>query len=184
MGAIRKLLVACAVAAVLAGCSGSTAKYEPPSHGYGDTRATPGSDWPEIEQDQRELEGTWELVSGMRDGVDISDSIWSICRFARSSEKYLVCTQEAKDGRRMHFVVFLGSRTNPKRIDMAYVDGDATRDKYLARGGEPLVIPGIYEVQGDILKVCVPTKFNGKTPTSFDAVDLSGQEITVHRKLK
>src|SRR4051794_38363251 len=102
--------------------------------------------------DQDALQGTWEFVSAVKDGKAASPEItkWSV---VIKGKKFVIRNQDDKVLQENVFRI--DGTKSPKRWD------------YLTDKGE-MEQPGIYQLDGDNLKVCV-RGFGEEPPISFNA---------------
>lgn len=123
------------------------------------------------EQEIKKLQGTWLRTSFSADGKTEQDG-------DRPAEKQVKLVIKDK---LFHDTPFtLDVTKNPRHIDLKETD---------AKGKES-TLPGIYELKGDVLKICLPFPFEGKTdqlhkrPTSFITKAGENHVVEVYRRVK
>ena len=130
-------------------------------HGAGDA----------TKEDLERLQGKWKFVERIIDGK-------------KQTGKQLESTWTF-DGNRVIYhvdadllaIVTLNAKTNPKTFDF---DHESKDPKRVQKGRK-----GIYEIDGDILKICVVAE--GKTkerPTAFESKEGSGYALTILKRVK
>ena len=114
----------------------------------------------------KKLQGNWQFVTRILDGKkgDTKDAVWTI------SGNEITYGPNAT----VRAVFKLDATTKPKKFDFDDVAKDPTQGK---KG-----IKGIYEIDGDTLKICVATK--GERPKAFESKEGSGDVLTVLKRVK
>lgn len=170
---------------LLAGCSSSSTSLSPTTPKLV-TWVMADPSRPEIEQEQRELEGTWLLEYASEEGRDYT-ATWEIriLRFERTTNKGLMLTEETVDGSQVRFYVGLGSRRKPNHCDLWYIDGSPVLDEDRAKKGlRP--IHRIYEIFGenhdDLMIVGLTKVFSPDRPQAIEPWRGSGQWMCGYRK--
>jgi uncharacterized protein (TIGR03067 family) len=116
-------------------------------------------------RDLAAMKGTWSVVSAERDGKDVTDATVTL---TVDGAKVFV-----KRGDKQIFegTAKLDASKSPKTIDVTQESDGELKGK---------TIPGIYELDGDTLKVC-----SGKErPTDFTAAAGSGRFLRVYKRAK
>ncbi len=116
-------------------------------------------------QETAKLQGTWRVVSAERDGMKVPDDESKKITLLIKGDKFTARRTEnsEKPEEKIYDMSFtLDPSKNPKWIDVNYVDGE--------RKGESSL--GIYELNGDTLKICMnrgttrPMEFKTEAETS------------------
>jgi uncharacterized protein (TIGR03067 family) len=110
-----------------------------------------------VKKDLEKMQGTWQLVSIESGGVQLNHSP----SFVKVKGERLFWVSDPKRGREIgtgrRFKI--NPTTTPKAIDLDDVEVRATGQSI------PIVVEGIYEVDGDTLKLCLNR--TGERPKSF-----------------
>jgi uncharacterized protein (TIGR03067 family) len=115
--------------------------------------------------DTRAWQGTWKLVSCVANGQSESGNVeWVV-----KSDLYTI-TIDGKSGRDPYTF-----KLDPKQKQIDVFHHDTPKGTY---GGQ---LKGIYDIQGDSLKVCYDLK-GQQYPKSFDAARSSGQVVYQFRR--
>ena len=134
---------------------------------------TPKDDAVKKEADM--LQGTWRVVSAQRDGTDApQDETKKITITIKGDKLTARRTENADKPEEKVYEMFftLDPNQKPKWIDVTYMDGE--------RKGESS--QGIYELNGDTLKICVS---RGNTrPTEFETKADSQRHLMVLKRGK
>src|SRR6185295_10469706 len=124
-----------------------------------------------IKADVKKLQGTWVRIYVEVDGKKYEDG-------KKEPGKAIILTVNGDkyDGETFN----LDPAKNPKHINVATVD-----DKR-----KPITLPGIYELKGDVLKLCFPFPFEekfdklGKRPTEFGSKRGGNDVLEVYKREK
>src|SRR5262245_17345815 len=104
---------------------------------------------------QKELQGTWKYIAGERDGEKVPDrEIARAPKLVIEGEKYTFkAGDEGETG-----TIKLDPAKKPKTIDLAITSGPDKDKKQV----------GIYQVEGDTLKLCVAPPGDAQRPATFN----------------
>lgn len=117
-------------------------------------------------EDLAAMKGTWSIVSAERDGKDVTDGTVTMTFDGVAKVAVKRGDKQIFDG-----TAKLDAAKSPKTIDVTQESDGELKGK---------TIPGIYELDGDTLKVC-----SGKErPTDFTAAAGSGRFLRVYRRAK
>ncbi len=118
----------------------------------------------------KKLQGTWVRIAVDVDGQKSEDS-----KDPKEAITLII------KGDKYHDELFkIDPTKSPKHLDVMTVD-----DK-----GKPFTLPGIYELKGDVLKVCFPYPFEGKfdqmhkRPTEFGSKKGGNEVLEVYQRQK
>jgi uncharacterized protein (TIGR03067 family) len=122
-----------------------------------------------VEQELKALQGKWGIVSVERDGK--VDAKWKDGVRLMEGDKY---TLTPKEGAAVTGRYKIDPGKKPKAIDIM---PDAGQFK-----GKTL--PGIYVIEGDVLKICFAAEEGKERPTEFVSRPGSGHILAVHKREK
>jgi uncharacterized protein (TIGR03067 family) len=115
-----------------------------------------------------ELEGTWDLVSLERDGKDVKPK----------GEKAIMTGDKGvvKVGDKVIVAATykLDPSKKPKAVDITYTEGD----------NKGKTFKGIYQLDGDMLKICRGGSPDDERPTEFKSKPDSGGVLAVYTRAK
>ena len=120
---------------------------------------------PDATKDAAAIQGTWVIESIMDDGKPQDDIKGDRLTFKEGN-----ITVKRKD-EEMKATYKIDAAKDPKTIDI--VQGD-TKEEYA----------GIYQLDGDTLKICAPAKAGGKRPTELASKAGSGWMLLVLKREK
>ena len=118
--------------------------------------------------DEDKIQGTWTFVSLERGGVDVNDDFVKDAKLVITADKVKILAP----GKDMEVGYKLDASKKPKHMDIL-----------VNEGGKELVIMGIYELDGDTLKVC----FGGPTdkrPNELKTQGGSNEQLVVMKREK
>ena len=116
--------------------------------------------------DLKKLQGKWQVVSQIRDGKPLKVEKGSVWSFSGNRNLF------GGDGKDVYDVIKLDASKTPRWLDFNEVRGIETR-----KG-----LQGIYEIDGDSLKLCVALPGN-KRPKTFESKENSGHVLTVLKRI-
>jgi uncharacterized protein (TIGR03067 family) len=117
-------------------------------------------------EDLAAMKGTWSIVSAERDGKDVTDATVTMTFDGVSKVAVKRGDKQIFDG-----TAKLDAAKSPKTIDVTQESEGDLKGR---------TIPGIYELDGDTLKVC-----SGKErPTDFTAAAGSNRFLRVYKRAK
>ena len=88
-------------------------------------------------KDEEKLQGTWIVVSGERDGMKLPDDKIKDLKVVIKDDTLTVGDEKT--------TFKLDAKKKPKTIDLVPIKKDGTKED---------MVPGIYEIDGDDLKMC------------------------------
>ena len=109
----------------------------------------------DVKQDQAGLQGTWEVTEFIMNGNSVSEDDRKDLRFVFEGD-VMKLTGPGGIGKR-EYKYQLDPLSTPKSIDTIPQDGP-----FQGKSG-----PAIYELQGDVLKLCIPNKETSVRPKEF-----------------
>jgi uncharacterized protein (TIGR03067 family) len=150
---ISSSVVFCAIGFAASGASGTVA-----------------NDKAELEKEARKFQGTWTFESSVMGGEELPADHLKLVVVTFEGDKHTV--------KRGDEVIQVGTQKldpsmTPKTIDVTMLEGPH----------KGTVMPGIYEINADTLKVCFDPE--GKTrPTEFKSPPGSKNFVNVHKRVK
>jgi uncharacterized protein (TIGR03067 family) len=108
-------------------------------------------------KDQDKIQGTWEVVEFIANGTTIPDEVRSKIKVIIKDDKMELTGTGGTD--RREYVIKLDPTKKPKEID-AVAKFDPYKEK---------TVPGIYNLDGDLLKLCMPNGPTLERPSEFKA---------------
>jgi uncharacterized protein (TIGR03067 family) len=129
----------------------------------------------ERDKDQEKLQGTWKFVEAIDDGKAAPQELIAKWAIKIAGDKMTVVIVVPGEPEESHSVTFkLDSTKKPKASDAVPQDGP--------QKGKTL--PGIYEIEGDSLKICLPNKETANRPTEFASPKKSDLGLMVLKRSK
>jgi uncharacterized protein (TIGR03067 family) len=129
-----------------------------------------------VKAELKKLDGTWAFQSITVDGQEAPPANFSALRIVQSADGSF--TIKATVGAEERVVAagksVIDPSASPKTFDRTYTEG---RDK----GGKTF---GIYELDGDTLKLCLVKDDAAKRPKEFASKPGSGQVLSVLKRVK
>jgi uncharacterized protein (TIGR03067 family) len=122
-----------------------------------------------VEKDLKRLEGTWEAVGAVVDGVKQGPRKGKGHRLVIRADSY---TLEASGKPFAKGTLKVDPSKKPPALDLIPSEGDT----------EGKTIPCIYEIKGDELRVCVG-RIEQARPSEFDAKEGSKHMLNIYRRL-
>lgn len=127
-------------------------------------------DQADVAKETKKFEGTWTIASSVTDGVEIPRDQLKGFLVIYEGDKHTVKVGEQ--------VFQVGTQKidpskSPKTIDMTITEGPS----------KGAVMLGIYEIDGDTLKVCFDPA-GKKRPTEFKSEAGSANFVNVHKRVK
>jgi uncharacterized protein (TIGR03067 family) len=123
-------------------------------------------------QDLDQLQGAWTVSEAVRDGNKAPEEVLKKMEVIIKDDTISITEdKDAPKPRSEKAVIELNPSTKPKSVD---IKPDHGNDK-------PVL--GIYELDGDTLKICFD-KHSEKRPTSFDSKPDSGSALLVLKRAK
>jgi uncharacterized protein (TIGR03067 family) len=121
------------------------------------------------DDDKELLKGTWTVVKGVEDGKPHEET--KNAKFTFKEDRLLL--KLVDEPRAMEATFVLDPTKKPKHIDITVKDGDAT-----------LTAVGIYEIEGDKLRLCVAEPDGPGRPTEFKSASkkITYLELTRDKK--
>lgn len=122
--------------------------------------------------DQEKIQGTWQATEGTSDGKPIPKEQLERLKMVFSREKMSLFPPDGKNTVESTFALDSGKK--PKAID-------TTRQEGASKGK---TAKGIYELDGDTLKLCLPARLEKDRPTEFAAPEKSGLVLLTLKRVK
>ena len=123
-------------------------------------------------KDEDKIQGTWAIVSAQSGGEDKPGGTKDV-KFVIKGD--LITIQEPKrEGKEEKAKFKLDATKKPKTIDLIPSD----------RGGKEELMPGIYELKDDELKLCFVKGTKGERPTEFSSKAGTEQVLIVLKREK
>jgi uncharacterized protein (TIGR03067 family) len=123
----------------------------------------------ETKKEYARFEGTWQFVSVEVDGKKVPEEAYKDSRLVLKGNKFVA--MEGKETHRGTFKVDVSKK--PRHLDITFTDGPHKGDTLL----------GIYELKGDIYKVCLSMKQKDR-PRQFASQPDSGHILEVLKRQK
>jgi uncharacterized protein (TIGR03067 family) len=118
------------------------------------------------------LEGTWELTSVVDNGTTAPTDAISGAKVIFSKEGMTLISPDGED--KTEYTIKLDSTKLPKSIDIIPLEGTFKGQTGL----------GIYETDGEILRICQPHRPSTFRPFKFAAPEGSGLHLMVLKRVK
>ncbi len=128
------------------------------------------ADKPDQKKDDKDaIVGTWGFVSGERDGEQAPDELKTMkLAFKEGDKATLTIKDDTKEAKYK-----LDAAKKPREIALTVTEN-----------GKEETVRGIYELDGDNLKICFPADPAGETPKEFTGKKGSNQMLVVLKRSK
>ena len=127
----------------------------------------------DAKRDADDLQGTWQATEGIGNGTPLTKDQLQRLRVMFAGAKMSVFPLDGGEKAMEHtFQVDPGKK--PKAIDATRLEG----------GGKGKVVKGIYDLDGDTLRLCLPARLEKERPTEFAAPENSGLVLLTLRRAK
>jgi uncharacterized protein (TIGR03067 family) len=122
-------------------------------------------------KDMDQLQGTWACVSAQSDGKPIPEDVVKQLRLVLARDQYTTSKGDQ--------VLFAGTFTlnadrTPKELDIVAGEGESKGQ----------VAKGIYDLDGDTLKLCYPLAAGKDRPKEFASTPGSGLQVAVWKRTR
>ena len=129
-----------------------------------------GAPQDQAKKDLQRLQGTWIMVALEVDGKLVGEDKLKDTTLVIKGNKYITRVRE----REIETTFTLDPSKKPKAIDMVFADGDK-KDK---------VLKGIYEIDGDTLRICRGLSPEGDRPAQFGTWPDTGIFVVTWKRQK
>ena len=119
-----------------------------------------------VKEEMKQLQGNWVVVSIQVNGKDLPQDKIGDPNAAIKGDEYRIHDFRLR--------LMIDPTKKPKTIDMDGKDGN----------GKPLRMIGIYELEGDTLKICFAKPGTAERPTKMETKPDSGQSLVVYKRNK
>ena len=126
----------------------------------------------DAKKDQEKIEGTWEATEVVVNGMPAPEDLRKGITFAFAGDKMTLVGPDGIGKREHKFK--LDPTKKPKAIDTMPQDGP-----FKGKSG-----PGIYELKGDTLKLCIPNTATNERPKQFESAKGSNLGLFVLKRAK
>src|SRR5439155_3717974 len=109
-----------------------------------------------LSRDRHDIQSLWTMVREVHSGTPSEDGALKTWRLLVTNEKMIVFFSDW-EGYSWITPFKRNESRHPPQIELAYPIGERT----------PRICRGIYELNGDTLKICLSLRLNGKRPTAF-----------------
>ena len=125
--------------------------------------------WADAKKEDKDLiQGDWSFVSGERDGEQPPDEIKNMKLNFKDDKLTAMIANDDKGGK-----FKIDPSKKPKEITLT-----------LSENGKDVDMNGIYELDGDNLKLCFPADHDGARPKEFNGKQGSKQMYMVFKRAK
>lgn len=130
----------------------------------------------DAKKDQEAMQGTWTFVQLVHDGYANAEQQIKDVKMVIKGEKITWIIPNHPDGKEVHqdYSYKLNPQNKPNHIDVMRLDGEF----------KGKTVPGIYELKGDDLKICLPNNSKAARPTEFTSASGSKLMLFVLKKAK
>ena len=119
-----------------------------------------------VKEDMKQLQGNWTVVSIQVNGKDLPQDKIGDPKASVKGDEYRIHDFRLR--------LTIDPTKKPKTIDMDGKDGN----------GKPLSMIGIYELEGDTLRICFAKPGTKERPTKMETKADSGQSLIVYKRNK
>jgi uncharacterized protein (TIGR03067 family) len=124
--------------------------------------------------DEDKIQGTWQATEGMSEGKAVPKEQLQGMKVVFSGEKMSIFPPGGEGKKTLEYTFRLDPSKKPKAIDATRQDG----------AGKGKSAQGIYELDGDTLKLCLPSRLEKERPTEFAAPEKSGLILLTLKRAK
>lgn len=128
----------------------------------------------DAKRDEDKLQGTWQATEGVLDGKPVPKEPLQRLKVVFSGEKMSIFPLDGDGKQAMENTFRVDPSKKPKAIDVTRLEG----------GGKGKTAKGIYELDGDTLKLCLAIRLENERPTEFAASETSGLVLLTLKRVK
>jgi uncharacterized protein (TIGR03067 family) len=117
-----------------------------------------------VKEDMQKLQGRWNVASIEVNGAPVPEDKMGDPRAVIEGDRYAIHD--------FRLTIKIDPTKTPKAIDMDGKDGN----------GKPLAMAGIYDVEGDTLRICFAKPGQKQRPATFETRGNPGASLVVYRR--
>jgi uncharacterized protein (TIGR03067 family) len=128
----------------------------------------------DAKRDADKLQGTWQATEGMSEGKPLTREHVQRLKVVFSGEKMSISPLDGDGKKALEYTFRVDPGKKPKAINATRAEG----------GGKGKTVRGIYELDGDTLRLCLTSRFEKERPTEFAAPEKSGLVLVTLTRVK
>jgi uncharacterized protein (TIGR03067 family) len=125
-------------------------------------------------RDSDNLQGTWQATAGVANGRPVPGEQVQRVKVVFSGDKMSLFPPDGDGKQTLEHTFRVDPSQKPKAIDVTRLEG----------GGKGKTAQGIYELDGDTLKLCLTSRLEKERPTEFAAPKESGLVLMTLKRVK
>jgi uncharacterized protein (TIGR03067 family) len=124
--------------------------------------------------DEDKLQGTWQVTEGVSDGKPVPKEQLARMKVVFSGKKMSIFPPVGDGKRTVENTFTVDPGKKPRAIDATRLEG----------GGKGKIARGIYDLDGDTLKLCLTSRLEMDRPNEFAAPEKSGLVLLTLKRVK
>ncbi len=128
----------------------------------------------DAKRDEYKLQGTWQVTEGVSEGKPIPKEQLERMKVVFAGEKMSIFPPDGDGKKTVESTFTVDPGKKPKALDTTRLEG----------GAKGKTAKGIYELDGDTLKLCLTSRLEKERPTELAAPEKSGLVLLTLKRVK